>query len=232
MKHYEEQFQMFRKTGMFYYGVKKDFRGNVDKSTFFSNPGLIINTFGYYRNDDETWVVFVTDDERGIEIKRKKLSTEEEAIEYLAELFESHNSVHHSKEVKKLIEQFRPLTELSSLPFVVAIGDENKLVWFNYYLNQTDKEIKIFIRKILSTEDGMNVAERKVDMQLTTTLQENGEPTLDETQYYALLAKLSNHSYEHTMQLISKAEIAPLLIAYQAVIQCLQTPSPKRKGDA
>jgi hypothetical protein len=232
LKHYEEQFQTFRKTGMFYYGVKKDFRGNVDKSTFFSTPGLIINTFGYYRNDDETWVVFVTDDERGIEIKRKKLSTEEEAIEYLVELFESRNSVHYSKEVNKLIEQFRPLTELSSLPFVVSIGDENKLVWFNYYLDQTDKEMMIFIRNILSTEDGINVAERKVDMQLTTTLQEYGEPTLDENQYYALLEKLPNHSYEHTMQLISKAEIDPLLIAYQAVIQYLQTPSPKRKEDA
>lgn len=91
LKHYEEQLQTLRETGMFYYGVKKDFQGNVDKSTFFSIPGLITNMFGYYRDDEETWVVFVTDDERGLEIKRKKLPTEEAAIEYLIELCDSHN---------------------------------------------------------------------------------------------------------------------------------------------
>lgn len=106
---YEERFQTFRNTGMFYYGVKKDFRGNVDKSTFFSTPGLIINTFGYYRNDDETWVVFVTDDERGIEIKRKKLSTEEEAIEYLVELCDSQNFAHYSSTVIENFEEKEPI---------------------------------------------------------------------------------------------------------------------------
>ena len=71
----------------------------MDKSTFFSNPGLIVNTFGYYRNDDETWVVFVTDDERGVEIKRKKLPTEADAIEYLVELCDSQNFAHYSNTV-------------------------------------------------------------------------------------------------------------------------------------
>lgn len=97
---YEEQFQILRKTGMFYYDVKKDFQGKVDKSTFFSIPGLITNTFGYYRNNDETWIVFVTDDERGVEIKRKKLPTEEAAIEYLIELCDSQNFAHYSNIVK------------------------------------------------------------------------------------------------------------------------------------
>ena len=100
MKHYEEQFQILRKTGMFYYDVKKDFQGKVDKSTFFSIPGLITNTFGYYRNNDETWIVFVTDDERGVEIKRKKLPTEEAAIEYIIELCDSQNFAHYSNIVK------------------------------------------------------------------------------------------------------------------------------------
>lgn len=109
MKHYEEQFQMFRKTGMFYYGVKKDFQGNVDKSTFFSNPGLITNTFGYYRNDEETWIVFVTDDERGAEIKRKKLPTEEAAIEYLIELCNSQNFAHYSNTVMENFEEKEPI---------------------------------------------------------------------------------------------------------------------------
>ena len=109
MKHYEEQFQMFRKTGMFYYDIKKDFQGNVDKSIFFSNPGLIINTFGYYRNDDETWIVFVTDDERGTVIKRKKLPTEEAAIEYLTELCDSQNFAHYSNTVMENFEEKEPI---------------------------------------------------------------------------------------------------------------------------
>lgn len=94
---------------MFYYGVKKDFQGNVDQSTFFSNPGLIINTFGYYRNDEETWIVFVTDDERGAEIKRKKLPTEEAAIEYLIELCDSQNFAHYSNTVMENFEEKGPI---------------------------------------------------------------------------------------------------------------------------
>ena len=66
MEHYEERFQTLQKIGMVFRGVKKDFKGNVDRATFFSVPGLVINTFGYYRNDDGTWNVFVTDNERGI----------------------------------------------------------------------------------------------------------------------------------------------------------------------
>lgn len=93
---------------MFYYGVKKDFQGNVDKSTFFSTPGLIINTFGYYRNDEETWIVFVTDDERGTEIKRKKLPTEEAAIEYLIEFCDSQNFAHYSNTVMENFEEKEP----------------------------------------------------------------------------------------------------------------------------
>lgn len=105
MKHYEEQLQALRETGMFYYGVKKDFQGNIDKSTFFNTPGMIVNTFGYYQNDDETWIVFVTDEERGTEIKRKKLPTEESAVEYLIELFESQNFAHYSNTIMENFEE-------------------------------------------------------------------------------------------------------------------------------
>lgn len=106
---YEEYFQIFRKTGMFHYDVKKDFQGKVDKSTFFSIPGLITNTFGYYRNDEETWIVFVTDGERGIEITRKELPTEEAAIEYLIELCKSHNFDYYSNTVMENFEEKEPI---------------------------------------------------------------------------------------------------------------------------
>lgn len=106
---YEEYFQIFRKTGMFHYGVKKDFQGKVDKSTFFSIPGLIVNTFGYYQNNEETWIVFVTDGERGIEITRKELPTEEAAIEYLIELCKSHNFDYYSNTVMENFEEKEPI---------------------------------------------------------------------------------------------------------------------------
>lgn len=109
MEHYEERFQTLRKAGMFFRGVKKDFKGNVDRTTFFSVPGLVINTFGYYRNGDGTWTVFVTDDERGIETKRRKLSTEKVAIEYLIELCDSQNFAHYSNTVMENFEDKEPI---------------------------------------------------------------------------------------------------------------------------
>lgn len=109
MEYYEERFQMLRKTGMFFHGVKKDFKGKVDRATFFSVPGLVINTFGYYRNDDGTWTVFVTDDERGIETKRRKLSTEKAAIEYLIEFCGSQNFAHYSNTVMENFKDKEPI---------------------------------------------------------------------------------------------------------------------------
>ena len=99
MKYYDEQIQTLRESGMFYYGVKKEFRGNVDKSEFFNTPGLIVNTFGYFLNDTDTWIAFVTDDERGVEVKRKKFLSEEECIKYLIDLSESQNFAHYSNTV-------------------------------------------------------------------------------------------------------------------------------------
>ena len=109
MEYYEERFQTLRKAGMFFRGVKKDFKGKVDRTTFFDVPGLAINTFGYYRNGDGTWTVFVTDDERGIETKRRKLSTEKAAIEYLIELCDSQNFAHYSNTVMGNFEDKEPI---------------------------------------------------------------------------------------------------------------------------
>lgn len=109
MEHYEERFQTLRKAGMVFCGVKKDFKGKVDRTTFFGVPGLAINTFGYYRNGDGTWTVFVTDDERGIETKRRKLSTEKAAIEYLIELCDSQNFAHYSNTAMENFKDKEPI---------------------------------------------------------------------------------------------------------------------------
>ncbi len=102
---YEEQFQKFRETGMFYFGVKKDFRGKVDKETFFSVPGLIVNTFGYYQHNSETWIAFVTDEERGVATMQKETTTEDDAVEYLIEIFENHNFSHYFHTVMENFEE-------------------------------------------------------------------------------------------------------------------------------
>ena len=104
MKQYEEQLQTLHETGMFYSGVKKIFRGNVDKATFFNDPALIVNTFGYYQNENGTWVVFVTDDERGIETERYRYDSEDIAISELIELADYYNFIHLRDTIKNDIE--------------------------------------------------------------------------------------------------------------------------------
>lgn len=108
MKNYDEQFQVLREKGMFYDDVKKDFCGKVDKATFFNVPGMIINTFGYYQNEDETWSTFVTDDERGVNLYRNKVPTEEEAIESLIKLVEISNFAYYFDSVTDHLEEKQP----------------------------------------------------------------------------------------------------------------------------
>lgn len=109
MEDYTEQLKFLRETDMFYWGVRKVFRGKVDKSTFFSIPGLIINTFGYYRDDEGTWVAFVTDDERGVILKRWKELSEETAIKSLYELCNRHNFSHYEDIIIEHFEEKHPI---------------------------------------------------------------------------------------------------------------------------
>lgn len=97
MRQYEKQIQILQDRGMFYRGVKKTFVGKIDGNTFFNRPGVIINTFGYYAEDNGTWIAFITDEERGIETITREVSTEEEAIVFLTEFTESHNFSHYCR---------------------------------------------------------------------------------------------------------------------------------------
>ena len=85
VRQYEKQIQILQDRGMFYRGMKK-FCWKGRQKYFFQSPDRIVNTFGYYDNGDSDWVAFVTDEERGIEQLRKKVSSEENAIKYLIEL--------------------------------------------------------------------------------------------------------------------------------------------------
>lgn len=91
MTTYQKPLESLRKTGMFFSDVKKKFVGKIDQDNFFHTPSLVINTFGYYINKKGTWVVFVTDEERGIETFSKSVDTEEDAIAFLLDFSESSN---------------------------------------------------------------------------------------------------------------------------------------------
>lgn len=83
MTEIEKQLQPLYKKDIYYYNVKKDFVGKVNYEKFFSIPGLVTDKIGYYEDEYGQWVMFVTDSERGVEQKRKKVSSEKEAVEYL-----------------------------------------------------------------------------------------------------------------------------------------------------
>ena len=87
-RYQDEQLQGFQKSGISFCGVPKMFLGEVDRETFFHIPGLITDTAGYYRNQDGSYTVFVTDDERGVEILRKKCATKTAALSYIIMRFQ------------------------------------------------------------------------------------------------------------------------------------------------
>lgn len=100
--------QQLYETGMYFAGEKKEFCGKVDPAAFFEVPGLVTNRFGYYENQDGTWTVFVTDDERGMEITGRRCRTEEDAIAAVLSLAESNNIAHLSRVVTDTLEEKKP----------------------------------------------------------------------------------------------------------------------------
>lgn len=92
--------------GMFFGDIWKISCGKVEAETFFKNWN--VDTFGYYQNADGTWIVFVTDDERGIECVRHKVPTEEAAAAWLSDHCESHNFAHFENAVIEHFEEKAP----------------------------------------------------------------------------------------------------------------------------
>lgn len=106
--HYELLQQLYA-TGMYYGGVKKEFCGKVKQNEFFEIPALVINRFGYYENDDGSWVAFVTDDERGMEIVSRHCRTEQDAAQAVLDLAESNNIAHLSRVVVDSLSERKPV---------------------------------------------------------------------------------------------------------------------------
>ncbi len=120
--------------------------------------------------------------------------------------------------LNSIIEQYRPLTGMSSLPFIIEINNTLQIRWFNYYLEQKDTDLTIFIQSIFTADELMQVKEIKCNLQLHVILEDIDEPKLGEGKYLLLLNDiLSDYNKEKMNDLIAQAEMKPLLTAYRAV---------------
>lgn len=97
---YKQQLNHLCEIGMYYADTHKNCLGKVQINIESGILNTGVNTCGYYHNTDNTWVVFVTDDERGVEIERYRYDSEEMAISELVELIEYNNFVHVRKVIK------------------------------------------------------------------------------------------------------------------------------------
>lgn len=117
-----------------------------------------------------------------------------------------------------IIEQHRPLTSLSSLPFIICSNGINQVKWFNYYLEQIDTNLTIFIQSVFTVDEAMQVNEVKSNIQLNVAIKSVDEPKINEREYITSLENILNDFNEEKMNaLIAKAEIQPLLSAYSMV---------------
>lgn len=101
---YQDLLQQLYIMGMHYAGVPKVFCGKVDLENFFGIPTLATNQFGYYERNDGSWIVFVTDDERGIETYSHCCQSEESAVQTIISLAEGNNIAHLSRVIVDSLE--------------------------------------------------------------------------------------------------------------------------------
>lgn len=123
------------------------------------------------------------------------------------------------RKLSAAIELRRPLAGLSSLPFAI-MGKDNqiKATWFNYYLDQENIDLKITIDTIFTMTDDFNVTEDKANVILDQKVESFDEPEIDEWEYASLLERqFKNFQAEEMLNLISKAEMQPLMVAYEFV---------------
>lgn len=104
MNDYEQRLIHLCETGMYYANTHKSCLGKVQGRGESGSLNTGVGTCGYYQNIDNTWVVFVTDDERGVEIERYRYDSEEKAISELIELVEYNNFVHMRNVIKNELE--------------------------------------------------------------------------------------------------------------------------------
>ena len=77
---------ILREQGILYAGTRKKYMGKIafDESRKCALHGA--NTFGYYLRPNGTWIVFVTDSERGLELVTYHCDSEEKAKEQIYQM--------------------------------------------------------------------------------------------------------------------------------------------------
>ena len=120
-----------------------------------------------------------------------------------------------------LIERYRPLTGLSSLPFLTYGSKGEELSWFNYNVSQTGDDLEFTIGPIYSyVKNTGETVEQKVTLRISVTLQECSEPCVSEQEYFERLKTLNEtNSWGLQLDLICQAEMSPMIPAYKEVLK-------------
>lgn len=128
--------------------------------------------------------------------------------------------------IKSLIEKYRVLTGLSSLPFVVDVHGCATICWFNYFLDQCMSNLNIAISDVFTLADDGTVSKHKVSGTIQVVLGEYDEPQMKDNEYISQLEKIYEaFSCEQMDSLLHAAEMSPLLPAYEKVSQLLKEES-------
>lgn len=125
--------------------------------------------------------------------------------------------------IKSLIEQYRVLTGLSSLPFIVDIHGCATICWFNYFLDQRADNLNIAINDVFTlTEDG-TIKDHGLSGTIQVDLGEFDEPQMQEREYLLETEKnYTNFSCDRMKELLQAVEISPLLPAYRKTVELLK----------
>jgi len=125
--------------------------------------------------------------------------------------------------IKALIEKYRVLTGLSSLPFIVNIQGCIVICWFNYYLEQSMDNLSIAISDVFTLKEDGGVLDHKLSGTIQVALGEYEEPHMRDREYLSELEKVyETFSDERMESLLHVAEMSPLLPAYEKAAQLLK----------
>lgn len=118
----EERLQELKKDGFFYRGSRKRYLGRIElpKDKNWEN---VVDACGYYQSLNGTYVVFVTDSERGLVSHKIKCGSEEEAVTKMLEFVDREKYINLCRETLDHYEEKLPMI-LSYLEQEYGYGEE------------------------------------------------------------------------------------------------------------
>ena len=122
------------------------------------------------------------------------------------------------KEINRLMEWHRPLTEIGSLPFLLCGEAGISAHWFNFFVEEGES-VSILVTKLFSTSDMVEVSSRALHCSIAIDACQCEEPSMSEAVYLKALEDLSGQfNHDEMMSLLGQTVIAPLMLVYQTVI--------------